>query len=248
MQIAIIADIHGNALALRAVLEDVARRGIREIINLGDCVSGPLWPRESFDLIAASGCRTVRGNHDRWVAAGEGGPSDRVARDALEAAQMAWLGALPMRVEPQPGLLAFHARPDDDQAYLLESVEDGRLVAARSEVVAERLGDTQAALLLCAHSHMPGLLRLPDGRMVLNPGSVGCPAYDDPTAPAHVSESGSPFARYAVLDWSEGTVDGVSLLAIRYDHEAAARQAEALGRPEWGYALRSGSMPPGGRR
>jgi predicted phosphodiesterase len=42
MQVAVIADVHGNALALRAVLEDVARRGIREIINLGDCVSGPL--------------------------------------------------------------------------------------------------------------------------------------------------------------------------------------------------------------
>ena len=248
MQIAVIADIHGNALALRAVLEDVARRGIREIVNLGDCVSGPLWPRESFALIEASGCRTVRGNHDRWVAAGGGGASDRVAREALEEAQIALLGALPMLVEPQPGLLAFHARPDDDCAYLLETVEDGRLIASRAEAVAARLGETAAPGLLCAHSHMPGLLRLPDGRMVLNPGSVGCPAYDDPTAPAHVSESGSPFARYAVLDWSGGAVGGVSPLAIRYDHEAAARQAEALGRPEWAYALRTGLMPPGSQR
>lgn len=244
MQVAVIADVHGNALALRAVLEDVARRGIREIINLGDCVSGPLWPRESFDLIEASGCRTVRGNHDRWVAAGGSGASDRVAREALSEAQVAWLGALPLRLEPLPGLLAFHARPDDDCAYLLETVEEGRLVPTRVDAVAARLGDTAASGLLCAHSHIPGLLRLRDERMVINPGSVGCPAYDDPAVPAHVSESGSPFARYAVVDWTDGAVASVSMLAIGYDHEQAARRAEALGRPGWGYALRSGLMPP----
>ena len=42
-------------------------------------------------------------------------------------------------------------------------------------------------------------IQLPDGPLILNPGSVGCPSYDDPGADPHVSESGSPYARYAVL-------------------------------------------------
>ncbi|CEJ09983.1 Calcineurin-like phosphoesterase superfamily domain protein [bacterium YEK0313] len=47
MRLAVIADIHGNVLALDAVLADVAGRGADRIVNLGDCVSGPLWPRET---------------------------------------------------------------------------------------------------------------------------------------------------------------------------------------------------------
>ncbi len=51
MRIAVIADIHGNMPALEAVLADARRRNIDRTINLGDCVSGPLWPREVCDLL-----------------------------------------------------------------------------------------------------------------------------------------------------------------------------------------------------
>ena len=46
MRIAVIADIHGNLPALEAVRIDIARRHVDRTINLGDCVSDPLWPRE----------------------------------------------------------------------------------------------------------------------------------------------------------------------------------------------------------
>ena len=69
MRIAVIADIHGNILALEAVLADLARRGGADrVVNLGDCVSGPLWPRETMERLEALGWPTVRGNHDRRVA------------------------------------------------------------------------------------------------------------------------------------------------------------------------------------
>ena len=55
MRIAVIADIHGNLPALEAVLADIARRGADRILNLGDCVSGPLWPRETMELLDARG-------------------------------------------------------------------------------------------------------------------------------------------------------------------------------------------------
>jgi hypothetical protein len=86
-------------------------------------------------------------------------------------------------------------RPQDDNAYLLENVEAGRLVPARYTQVAERVRAV-GSRILCAHSHIPGAAAAGD-TMVINPGSVGLPAYEDPTQPAHVSESGSPLARYA---------------------------------------------------
>lgn len=217
MRLAIIADIHGNILALDAVLADIGRRGVRDVLNLGDVASAPLWPRESVESIATRGIPTVRGNHDRWIAEGRTGGSDAFARARLTPAQLDWLGALPPALEPAPGVLAFHAQPADDNAYLLEEVVDGRLLPAAAGTVAARLGETQAGLILCAHSHLPGLLRLADGRVILNPGSVGCPAYADPTPPTHVSEAGSPFARYAIAEIEAGVLVGCEMIALPYD-------------------------------
>ncbi|MGK9170351.1 metallophosphatase family protein [Inquilinus limosus] len=248
MRLAVLADIHGNLPALEAVLADLDRRGADGIANLGDCVSGPLWPRETLDLLMAKGWPTVRGNHDRWVSEPRDEPlntSDGYARHALDADGRAWLGALPMRLELPGGVVAFHARPDDDDAYLLEEVEGGRLVRAPATAIAARLGDIAAPVVLCGHSHLPWLLCLPDGRWILNPGSVGCPAYDDPTPPAHVSESGSPSARYAMLELDGDSV-AAELIAIPYDHDRAVRQATENGRPDWAHALATGFALPSG--
>lgn len=243
MRLGVIADVHGNLPALEVVLEDMGRRGVAAAVNLGDLVSGPLWPAETLALLRRRGIPALRGNHDRWVAEGGTGPSDAFARAALDAAECAWLGALPMRLEPAPGVLAFHARPEDDCAYLLEEVRDGQLVPAPAETVAARLGGVRAALLLCGHSHQPAIRHLPDGRAVLNPGSVGCPAYADDTPPAHASETGSPMARYAVAEVAEdGRLVAAELLALAYDHHAAAARAAAHGRPDWARALAAGRM------
>ena len=69
MGIAVLADTHGNRLALDAVLIDLERRGGAErTVNLGDCVSGPLWPAETMERLATLDALTVLGNHDREVA------------------------------------------------------------------------------------------------------------------------------------------------------------------------------------
>jgi predicted phosphodiesterase len=246
MRIAVVADIHGNAPALEAVRADIARRNVERIVNLGDCVSGPLWPRETIEVLITARWPTVRGNHDRWV--GEHPPeslsaSDVYAHRALDAPRRAWLRELPAQLDLGDGLMAFHARPGDDEAYLLEDVEGGRMVRAPRERIAERLAGLAATIMLCGHSHLPNALLLPDGRWVVNPGSVGCPAYADSTPPAHVSESGAPSARYAVLEL-DGDRVAVDLIALAYDHDAAAHRAEANGRPDWAHALRTGFMPP----
>jgi hypothetical protein len=75
--------------------------------------------------------------------------------------------------------------------------------------------------------------------LILNPGSVGCPSYDDTGAePPHVSESGSPHARYA--DLTIGEQVSAELVAVAYDWRAAAARAGANGRSEWAYGLRTG--------
>jgi predicted phosphodiesterase len=61
MRLAIISDVHGNLLALQAVLADIKTRGVDGTVNLGDWVAGPLWPAETFDLLASLGSGPITG-------------------------------------------------------------------------------------------------------------------------------------------------------------------------------------------
>ena len=88
MRIAILADIHGNVLALEAVFADLKFRNVDQVVNLGDCVSGPLWPRETAEFLRQLNWPTVRGNHDRWVTdwpPEKHNPSDAFAFQALDS-------------------------------------------------------------------------------------------------------------------------------------------------------------------
>jgi predicted phosphodiesterase len=248
MRLAILADIHGNVAALEAVLADAGRRGAIDLtVNLGDCVSGPLWPSETCRLLMQAHWPTVRGNHDRAVAFDDPAAmwsSDAFAHGKLDAAQRAWLGSLPVTADVAPGVFAFHGQPGYDTRYLLEDIAGGRLVAATPAKVAARIGETAMSkrLVLCGHSHQPRLLQVPGGPLVVNPGSVGNPAYDDDHGKPHVSESGSPHARYAIAELTETGGIAVDLIAVTYDHGSAARRANANGRPEWAHALTTGFM------
>jgi predicted phosphodiesterase len=245
MRIAIIADIHGNVHALNAVLDDLRSRAVDRIVNLGDCVSGPLWPRETMDLLQTMGLPTVRGNHDRWVAETSRqamGPSDAFAYDQLTPAQRDALGELPPRLHLPEGITAVHGTAADDNQYLLEDVVAGRLALASRGDLAGRVGGQMAGVLVCAHSHQPRLAQGPDGLLIVNPGSVGCPAYADPTPPTpHVSETGSPHARYALLSRLENRRQWhVDLIAVSYDWDRASARAAANGLPHWARALATG--------
>ena len=250
MRIAVIADIHGNVLALDAVLADIAAAGIGRIVNLGDVVSGPLWPRETAERLVPLNLPTVRGNHDRWVATtprAEQYPSDAFAHDELTEAQRRWLGGLPMALDLEVEGLAircFHATPGDDNTYLMHRAGEGVMVPEAPGTVAARLDDIgRVGLVLCGHTHQARVLALPGGALVLNPGSIGQPAYSDPTPPRpHVSEAGSPHARYAVVTIAAGQVASVELKAIAYDWRAAAARADDLGRADWARALATGFM------
>ena len=234
MRLAIIADVHGNLAALEVVLADLATRAPDRIVNLGDCVTSPLWPRETLELLDTLASPTVRGNHDRWVAERPResmSPSIAFTHDALTADQRARLGALPPSLEIDDGILAVHGTLESDTDYLLEDSVDGRLALATSATLAQRLGAITASLVLCGHSHHQHATFAPGNRLVVNPGSVGCPRYADNDDPS-IAEAGSPHARYAVATrraqgWS------VELIVLDYDWSRVAERAVANGRPDW---------------
>ena len=75
--------------------------------------------------------------------------------------------------------------------------------------------------------------------LIVNPGSVGLPAYNDTRPLPHCMETGSPHARYAVIDREKGSWR-VNLLAVEYDWSAASEDARKGNRPDWAHAIASG--------
>jgi predicted phosphodiesterase len=248
MRLAVITDIHGNVAALEAALADIGARGVAAVVCLGDIASGAGWPRETVELLQARGIACIRGNHDRWIS--ERAPEaltnqDRHAHAELSAAQRGWLMDLPLLLEPAPGVLACHGTPQSDVQNLIEDVVAERLREAPMAVLRERLGAAgmAARVVLCGHSHRTGMVQVPGGPLVVNPGSCGLPGFRISREPAHRQEAGTPHARYAVLHL-DGAQVGVELLAVRYDWDAAAQRAEEVGfGAAWPHVIRTGLLP-----
>ncbi len=245
MRIAAISDVHGNLLALDAVLSDIADRQLDVTLNLGDLLSGGVQPFETAERLMALDLPTVRGNHERQVL--ETPPdrmskSDRLAHESISDEHRAWLASLPLTLEIAPGMLAFHGSPTNDLTYLLDTVTLTGARAATEQEVVERLGpEVSRPLLLCGHTHLQRSLRLSTGALVVNPGSIGCAAYDDDSPFPHVMEAGTPHARYAIVDDTSGRWE-VSFEAVEYDWESAARIAESNSRTDVARALRTGRV------
>ena len=210
MKLAIISDIHGNLLALQAVLADIARQGVDQTVNLGDILSGPLQPAETADLLMAQSFPTIRGNHERQLLALLDPPADRIdptdpdgyAAIQVSPAHVAWLKALPVSMELNSDVWLYHGTPNSDLQYWMETVVPGfeqgagpGVRAATLDEVAARLGNaTTHPVVLCGHTHVPRLMQC-GGVLVVNPGSVGLQAYDDDHPYLHVIENRTPHAQ-----------------------------------------------------
>ncbi|TDK39109.1 metallophosphoesterase [Rhizobium deserti] len=248
MRLAVIADVHGNCAALQAVLEDIAMLGIREIVNLGDCFSGPLEADRTADLMIlldAAGTMTVRGNHDRHLletAPHAMGASDAHAHGQLAPRHLQWLRSLPFSAIYRDEVYLCHATPQADDVYWLEQISaDGQVCLNSVEEIERRAAGIEQALILCAHTHIPRAVQLADGRLIVNPGSVGCPAYEDDAPCFRKVETGHAMASHAVLEKSEkGWVP--QFRNVAYDHMAMSRLAQKNGRADWASALATGRI------
>lgn len=236
MRLAVISDVHGNRLALEAVLADIARQGADLTVNLGDVVSGPLDPAATAALLMAEAMPTVRGNHDRLLGEGpERNAVDSFARSALMPPQLDWLAALPATQVIEGEIFLCHGTPGSDTDPWLDNWWEGRdtRLPDEAEVVGRAAGVT-CPLMLCGHTHLARVVRLRDSRVIVNPGSVGLQI-----------NHGSPDARYALIERRGGDWL-VSLRSVPYDHHGAGRQAVSNGFPQWAEALTTGWVGPAG--
>jgi predicted phosphodiesterase len=253
MRWAVVSDIHGNLPALQAVWAEIEAAGVEGVINLGDILSGPLWPSETAAFLMARPGPTIAGNHERQLLdqRSEQGASDAFAAAALTPAQRAWVAALPAQGALGEGAVRlFHGTPLSDHEPWLETVTPdfapptsaGLRPATAAEILARagKVWALGAQVLLCGHTHLPRLAWV-DRCLLLNPGSVGLPAYDHDLPHRHHVENGSPHARWALL--SQGAKGWqAELRQTAYDWERAAARAEQAGRLDWADALRSGRV------
>lgn len=245
MRFAVIADIHGNALALEAVLADIAAKGIGDIVNLGDCFSGPLEADKVAETLLLLDLPTVRGNHDRYLIEQdpiEMGASDAIAFSQLDDRAFEWIRGLPVDMVWRDDVYCCHAQPENDNSYWLETVSDGGKFHLKPLAEIEAIArDIPQSLILCGHSHIARSMRLSDGRLIVNPGSVGCPAYDDDLPIPHKVEVGHPRACYVICEKIEDHWH-IAFHQVEYDHMAMSALAAANGRAEWASALAYGDL------
>ncbi|CAN5856624.1 metallophosphoesterase family protein [soil metagenome] len=243
-KIAVLADIHGNLPALQAVVADMDRRGITIVLNLGDHASGPLWPQETLAFLMQQSWIQIAGNCDRQLVhqpPDAHGASDRYAFERISASQKAWLQALPAHARFEQELWLCHGTPTHDDQALLETVTQGVVRLARPTEIMQRLAGVTASVVLCGHTHTPRLIQTMGTQLIVNPGSVGLPAYEDSEPEPHVIETGSPHARYAILEQQHLTWQ-VEFVAVAYDYLRAANQARQNNRLDWEVGLRTGYM------
>ncbi len=243
LRFAAIADVHGNYLALEAVVADIRAQGIAEIVNLGDIASGPLDARRTMDTLMALGAVHVLGNHDRYLIdrpPEKMGSWDRPAYAQLDQSHLDWLRTVPPTRVFRDQVFLCHATPADDEVYWLETVlPDGTVLMASLETIEQAAGGISQPLILCGHSHLARAVRLRDGRLIVNPGSVGSPGYRDVHPYKHVVEAGTPDARYAILELADGAWR-VTFRHVPYDHDAMAALARENGQLELASALATG--------
>jgi putative phosphoesterase len=241
-KIAILSDIHGNILALEKVVEDFQRRQVNMVINLGDHISGPLWPKETIQFLMKQNWIQIAGNHERQLITlkpENHRPSDRYAYEAIDKTEFDWLRSLPTSLKIKDDILLFHGAPANDLTYLMETINQGSLQLASLQEIQSRMEGVQNRIMLCGHSHIPRMVQLSDQTIIINPGSVGLQAYEDDNPKPHIVETGSPCAKYATLEKKDDNWV-VDLISIPYDFEKAADKAKENNRSDWEIALRTG--------
>ncbi|MEM7416596.1 MAG: metallophosphoesterase family protein [Gemmatimonadota bacterium] len=212
-------DIHGNAPALAAVLDEVRALEVDGVVVGGDVFPGPMGPR-CLELLTglAAPVYWLRGNGDRdTLEAFRGGPIARVpnafketiqwcandAGSAVEAIDL-WPPTVSLDVAEFGEVLFCHAAPGDDNTLFLEHTPETR--------IANLFEGVHASLVVCGHTHMQ-FDRTVEALRVVNAGSVGMPF-------------GPPGAYWAILSST-----GIELRRTTYDYEAAARTFAATEYP-----------------
>jgi len=197
---AVLYDVHGNLVALEAVLADAQAVGATPFVLGGDYASFGPWPRETAErLDALPAVVRIRGNVDRWLLEDPEAPAAAksfltpalaAARESLGPELVQRLHDLPVRGDLD-GVVVCHGSPlSDIESFAPETqAGDARLLAGESE-----------RTILFGHSHLQFTRSGPDGTLLVNPGSVGMPLDGDARAAWALYDDGAFVFRRTAYD------------------------------------------------
>ena len=222
MRIAILSDIHGNQLALEAVLRDLeGQPRCDQLVIAGDlCLNGPC-PREVLQTVQGLHCPVIQGNVDLEVVtqAPEKGEKKRNTvgwtREQIGQSGIEYLASLPFsyRVDNPGGrdLLVVHANP--------RNLEDALFPNADDETLEALLGGLEARVgaLAFGHLHIAYIRRWRE-LLLVDVASCGTPRDEDLRA------------AYGILTWQEGAWSA-EIRRVPYDVQAVLKQIRNSGMP-----------------
>ena len=180
MKIAVLSDIHGNSIALSAVLKEIKDAGIRHILVLGDIVGYYYHPDEVLKQLESFETTMIRGNHETLLEEAQGnseieerlhiryGSGISEALKKLSPAQIDTLLSLPEKRSVEISGMAFllcHGSPSKNDEYVYPDADEQKLKECAIEGV---------DMVLMGHTHYP-MLKAVGKTTLLNPGSVGQP-------------------------------------------------------------------------
>ncbi|MGD8189707.1 metallophosphoesterase family protein [Brevibacillus ginsengisoli] len=181
-RIALLSDIHGNAVALDAVLADIATKEVDQIIVLGDIAYRGPEPKRSIELVRALNAQVIKGNADEWTVRGvrSGEVGDHVLElmnqerewivSHLEDEDLRYLQGLPTELQlsltDTLDLYTCHATPESLFEIVLPDQTNDQLEA--------KMMTTPSTIYVYAHIHLP-YIRYVNGKCLVNTGSVGLP-------------------------------------------------------------------------
>ncbi|WP_270606996.1 metallophosphoesterase family protein [Bacillus mobilis] len=242
MKIAIISDVHGNSHALKAVLEDIKHRKAEMIINLGDSVYGPLDSLGTIEILMKNEMIHIKGNCDRMLWEPIQGQSATLTfvQNQLTENHIDWLQQHPSQYIVDD-ILFCHGTPTSDEVYLLEEMDENGAVLKSEKNIMDQLQNIEQKIIVCGHTHIPRVVYLANGKIIINPGSVGLPAYKDELPIVHKMESGTPHAKYVVIEKVSGEWL-IEQISVSYNWEEAAGLAVQQERYDWAQALKTGKI------
>lgn len=243
---AILSDIHSNSLALNAVLADIRLKGIKKIINLGDHVFGALEPDLTAGMIRENNMLCISGNTDREILESIDGKLDKEGMDFVKgdisADTVNWLKALPKTATLDGLFFICHGTPRSDNEYLLEHVTQHGVFVYNDEDLVAKTSSIQERIILCGHSHVNRVIYLSNDKIILNPGSVGLPAYLGNAEYRFAMESMTPHAKYAIVQ-ANGDNLTIEQVQCTYDWKKASETARKHGNEKAAQYLLHGRMP-----
>lgn len=196
MRIAIISDIHGNSFALEAVLADIKKQGVDQIICLGDLANTGPAPSQCIDIVRETADIVLQGNHELYLL-GEYLPHIvdtspfwaglRWVREQLRPDQITYIRELPFSHEivPTSGTTALFTHGSPKSQFL------GFKTSYNEAEFEERMDGHDHISLFVGHTHEM-LFQRWSHSWIMNVGSVG------------MSLDGTPEAKYGIATWKKG--------------------------------------------